>query len=109
MSLSYLRPTKPYDFLFVLKLLDRTLQRAMAPSLKVMFQMAGSQIWQSYGKRLVASSPFLEMAFQAIGEMMRRNEKSREVWISRSIAGNGMPLPYTELLQLREWSFITME
>ncbi len=53
---------------FLLKLLNRTLQGAMAPSLKEMFQMAGSKIWQSYGRRLVASSPFLGMAFQAMGE-----------------------------------------
>jgi hypothetical protein len=78
---------------FLLKLLDKTLQRAMAPSLKEMFQMAGSKIWQSYGKRLVASSPFLGMAFQAMGEMMLRNEKSREGWMSGSIAGNHMSLP----------------
>jgi hypothetical protein len=64
----------------------------MAPSLKEMFQMAGSLIWQSYGKRLVASSSFLGMAFQAMGEMMRRNEKSREGWMSGFIAGNHMSL-----------------
>jgi hypothetical protein len=58
-----------------------------------MFQMAGSKIWQSSGKRLVASSPFLGMAFQAMGEMMLRNEKSREDWMSESIAGNHMSLP----------------
>ncbi len=34
------------------------------------FQMDGSKIWQSYGKRLVASSHFLGMVFQAMGEMM---------------------------------------
>ncbi len=44
---------------FIFKLLGRSLQYATAPSLKEMFQMAGSKIWQSYGKRLVASSPFL--------------------------------------------------
>jgi hypothetical protein len=75
------------------KLLDRSLQRAMAPSLKKMFQMAGSKIWQSYGKRLVASCPFLGMAFQAMGEMMLRNEKSGEGWMSGSFAGNHMSLP----------------
>jgi hypothetical protein len=65
----------------------------MAPSLKEMFQMAGSKIWQSYGNRLATSSPFLGMAFQAMGEMMLRNEKSREGWMSGSIAGNHMSLP----------------
>jgi hypothetical protein len=65
----------------------------MAPSLKEMFQMAGSRIWQSYGKRLGASSPLLGMAFQAMGEMMLRNEKSREGWMSGSIAGNHLSLP----------------
>ncbi len=50
---------------FLLKLLDRSLQGAMAPSLKEMFQMAGSKIWQSYGNKLTTSSPFLGMAFQA--------------------------------------------
>jgi hypothetical protein len=49
------------------------------------------------------------MTFKAMGEMMLRNKKSREGWMSRSIAGNHMLLPYTELLQLREWSFTTME
>jgi hypothetical protein len=78
---------------FIFKLLDGSLQRAMAPSLKEMFQMAGSKIWQSYGKRLEASSPFLGMAVQAMGEMMLRNEKSREGWMSGSIAGNHMSLP----------------
>jgi hypothetical protein len=53
---------------FISKLMDKSLQRAMAPSLKEMFQMAGSKIWQSYEKRLVASSPFLGMAFQAMGK-----------------------------------------
>jgi hypothetical protein len=77
---------------FLLKILERTLQRAMAPSLKEMFQMAGSQICQSYG-RLVASSPFLEMTFQSMGEMVCRNEKSRKGWMSGSIAGNHMSLP----------------
>ncbi len=62
---------------FLLKLLDKTLQLAMAPSLKEMFQMAGSKIWQRSGKRLVASSPSLGMTFQAMGEMMLRNKKSR--------------------------------
>jgi hypothetical protein len=41
---------------FISKLMDKSLQGAMAPSLKEMFQMAGSKIWQSYEKRLVASS-----------------------------------------------------
>jgi hypothetical protein len=53
---------------FLLKLLERTLQRVMAPSLKEMFQMAGRKIWQSYGKRLVASSPFLGMTFKQRGK-----------------------------------------
>ncbi len=83
---------------FLIKLLDRTLQHAMAPSLKEMFQMAGSKIWQSFRKRLVASSPFLGMAFQAMEEMMLRNEKSREGWMSGSIAGNHIHFPYIELL-----------
>ncbi len=52
--------------------------------------MAGSKIWQSYGKRLAESSPFLGMAFQAMGEMMLRNEKSRQGWMCGSIAGNHM-------------------
>ncbi len=43
--------------------------------------------------KIVASSPFLGMAFQAMGEMMLRNEKSREGWMSGSIAGNHMSLP----------------
>jgi hypothetical protein len=72
--------------------MDKSLQRAMAPSLKEMFQMAGSKIWQSNGRRFVASSPFLAMAFQAMGEMMLRNEKSREGWMSGSIAGNHLSL-----------------
>ena len=75
---------------FLAKLMDKSLQGALAPSLKEMFQMAGSKIWQSYGKRLAESSPFLGMAFQAMGEMMLRNEKSREGWMSGSIAGNHM-------------------
>jgi hypothetical protein len=33
------------------------------------------------------------MAFQAMGEMMLRYEKSREGWMSGSIAGNNMSLP----------------
>jgi hypothetical protein len=33
------------------------------------------------------------MAFQAVGEMMLRNKKSREGWISESIAGNHLSLP----------------
>jgi hypothetical protein len=37
---------------FILKLFDKSLQHALAPSLKEMFQMAGSKIWQSYGKGL---------------------------------------------------------
>jgi hypothetical protein len=73
--------------------MDQSLQSAMAPSLKEMFQMAGSKIWQSYVKRLVASSPFLGMAFQAMGEMMLTNEKSREGWMSGSIAGNHLAFP----------------
>jgi hypothetical protein len=55
--------------------------------------VVGSKIWQSYGKRLVASSPFLGMAFQAMGGMMLRNKKSREGWMSGSIAGNPISLP----------------
>jgi hypothetical protein len=55
--------------------------------------MAGRKIWQSYGKRLLASSPFLRMTFQAMGEMMVRNQKSREGWMSGSIAGNHYSLP----------------
>jgi hypothetical protein len=62
----------------------------MASRQKEKFQLAGSETWQSYGTRLVASSPFLGMAFQAMGEMMLRNKKSREGWMSRSIAGNLM-------------------
>ncbi len=58
---------------FIFKLMEKSLQHAMAPSLKEMFQMAGSRIWQSYKRRLVASSPFLGMAFQLIGKMMLRN------------------------------------
>ncbi len=54
--------------IFIFKLLGRSLQRARAPNLKEMFQMAGSKIWQSYGKRLVASSQFLGIAFQAMGK-----------------------------------------
>jgi hypothetical protein len=54
--------------------------------------MAGSKVWQSYRKRLVASSLFLGLAFQAMGEMMLRNEKSREGWMSGSIAGSHMSL-----------------
>jgi hypothetical protein len=58
-----------------------------------MFQMAGSKIWQSHGKRLVASSPFLGMALQAMREMILSNKKSREGCMSGSIAGNHMSLP----------------
>jgi hypothetical protein len=54
--------------------------------------MAGSKIGQSYKKRLVTSSPFLEITFQELGEMMLQNEKTREGWMSRSIAGNHMSL-----------------
>jgi hypothetical protein len=42
---------------FFSKLMDKSLQLAMAPILKEMFQMAGSKIWQSYGKRLVCYPP----------------------------------------------------
>jgi hypothetical protein len=35
----------------------------------------------------------LGMTFQAMGEMMLKNEKSREDWMGRSIAGNHMSLP----------------
>jgi hypothetical protein len=38
-------------------------------------------------------SPFLGMAFQAMGEMMLTDEKSREGWMSGSIAGNHLSLP----------------
>jgi hypothetical protein len=68
--------------------------------------MSGSKIWQSYGKRLVASSLFHGMAFQAMGELMLRNEKSREGWMSRTITCH---FPYKELLQLKEWYSMTME
>jgi hypothetical protein len=83
----------------------------MAPSLKEMFQMAGSKIWQGYEKRLVTSSTFLGMAFQAMGEMMLKNEKRREGWMSGSVAGNHTSLSIysIEFVQLREWSYITME
>jgi hypothetical protein len=84
---------------FLLKLLDRLLQGAMAPSPKEMSQMAGSKLWQSYGKRLMTSSLFLGMAFQALGEMMLRNEG----WMSESIAAITCHFPFIKLLQIMEW------
>ncbi len=90
---------------FLLKFLDRLLQGAMAPSPKEMSQMAGSKLWQRYGKRLMTSSLFLGMAFQAFGEMMLRNEG----WMSESIAAITCYFPFINLLQIMEWFFITVE
>ncbi len=61
--------------IFLLKLLNNSLQHAVAPSLKKIFSMAGSKIWKIYGKRLATSSPFLRMVFQAMGDIMFKNKK----------------------------------
>jgi hypothetical protein len=74
--------------IFMYKLVRKQLQDLMMPSLKELFQMAGSEIWHRYSGRLRQTSPFLHKAFQAMGDMLQRNEKSREGWLSGSISGN---------------------
>jgi hypothetical protein len=67
--------------------------------------MGGSKLWQRYEKRLMTSSLFLGMAFQALGEMMLRNEG----WMSESIVAITCHFPFINLLQIMEWFFITVE
>jgi hypothetical protein len=65
----------------------------MAPSLKEMFCMAGSKIWQSYGKRLVASFPFNNVATEDGSELADGRNYHENQLTERNGEKGGASLP----------------